>query len=169
MEGGSQSVPTTIERNDLRLFAGPRSEKFLLAYDLEKDPAGMAVSLRTMIWSAVFLTLPWLLYRKLYLPAAVLLASIFLAGLLFDFFPVRSNPFYMILSIAKIGVCMAGASLYVRKALKAIEAINALELPPERRLQLISERGGTSLMLGLSALPLMLFVFYAGLTCAKAL
>jgi hypothetical protein len=121
-------------------FAGPNHEVY--SHTLEKmrakDPALRKLPL-TWCWPAFLITIPWLLYRKLYGWAAGLIGTVVILSLVF---PTNSNSGTVGLSVM---LGMMGKALYVQRAFKRIEKLRARAANEEELEALVKKAGGVSI------------------------
>jgi hypothetical protein len=135
--------PAVVERyNDDALFAlffGPNAEMYLATLDaLDIKNVNLSRPVRSWSWPAFLLTLPWLLYRKLWLAAA---ATVVLPLLFFYFVPAKSGiPLFVYIIIA-----MYAKSIYVQSAAAQIRRITAENKDPEVVRDKIRRAGGVSI------------------------
>lgn len=99
----------------LAIFIGPNAEKFLKVYDkaggdLSRVPMGW-------LWAPLFVPFPWLLYRKLYIEAAVLFVGYF--GVSF-IAPITGIAIGLLFGIL---IVLLGKSYYLQKADRKIRRI----------------------------------------------
>jgi hypothetical protein len=120
-------------RDDLRVFIGPNAERYLRAYDLKQTRrrglAGFSVA-------AAFIPLAWLMYRKMYVAAGILLLGSLIIGLVIpDIGP----------GIGIAGVFgVLGKTLYLSHAESRLRKIGARHLPPAEHVALLQRAGGVS-------------------------
>lgn len=73
------AAETAVNEENLRAFMGPRAEKYVLHWQLtDRGAQKLKISWH---WPALFVPLPWMLFRKMYFAAAVA----FLLPLIFNF------------------------------------------------------------------------------------
>ena len=115
VEGESAAKVGDPYRAVLAIFIGPNAEKFLKVYDktggdLSRVPVGW-------LWASGFVPFPWLLYRKLYLEAAVFYVCSF--GLSFVA-PIVGTAIGFVLGVL---IVLLGKSYYLQKADRKIKRI----------------------------------------------
>jgi len=120
-------------RDDLRDFIGPNAERYLRAYDLRQARRRF---LGGFSLAAAFIPLAWLMYRKMYIAAGILLLGSLIIGLVMpDIGP---------------GVGIAGAfgvlgkTLYLSHAESRLRKIGARHLPLAEHIALLKRAGGVS-------------------------
>ena len=99
----------------LAIFIGRNTEKFLKLYD--KTNGDLSKLATGWTWPGFFVPFPWLLYRKLYLEAAVV---IFVPIALTFIFPVLADAGSFGLTVI---VAVMGKSYYLQRADRKIKAI----------------------------------------------
>lgn len=126
------------ERELIGLFAGPKAELYQATYDKmrAKSPEFRKLAIG-WCWPAFFFTLPWLLYRKQWVYAAVIL---FLPAVLTFLFAVPNESGLAFTTM----VAIMGKSFYVHDARRTIRRILDEEGHTEQARQRIARAGGTS-------------------------
>ncbi|QRM28401.1 DUF2628 domain-containing protein [Microvirga sp. VF16] len=121
-------------------FVGPNHEAYGRALEKmrAKDPTLRKLPL-TWCWPAFLITIPWLLYRKLYGWAAGLIGGGIILSLVF---PTSSNS-GMLGLYTMLG--MMGKALYVQHALKRIEKLRIRATSEEELEILVKKAGGVSI------------------------
>lgn len=123
-----------------KAFVGPNHELYerTLAKMRAKDPALRKPPL-TWCWPAFLVTIPWLLYRKLYGLAAGLIGGVIAISLIL---PDSSNT-GMAACYTMIG--MLAKSTYVQHALKKIQKLRSRAASEEELETLVKMAGGVSI------------------------
>ncbi|MGO4523748.1 DUF2628 domain-containing protein [Microvirga sp. 2MCAF35] len=121
-------------------FVGPNHETYsrVLAKMRAKDPSLRKVPL-TWCWPAFLITVPWLLYRKLYGWAAGLIGAVAIFSLVL---PTNSTGGTLAVH-ALLG--MIGKGLYVQRALQRIEKLRSRASSEEELEALVKKAGGVSI------------------------
>ena len=156
-------------RRDLRTFLGPNADVFLDIWDrmeLVKEPGGLRARLIALriasdrnnvfswSWPVFLMPIPWLMYRKMYLWAALwILIPIFLGILDFELEGMTG---------AQIMLAMYGKSFYLARAEKKVKKISDQAANEEERRGLLQKAGGVSLPAGIMGGAI--FVTLIGLT-----
>ena len=138
---GGEIIPDVVarpwrRRDYLRVYVGPNWEEYAGVFDnMEKKP-GLAPS---WSWTACLIPAIWLIYRKRYVPAAVM-------------FVINVAVNHLLRGWLYLGALLAvlllagslGKAFYIRSALKEIAPI--LEQNPDQhtRVALVKARGGVS-------------------------
>lgn len=136
----SEVAATSKKDNLFVAFVGPNHEIYrrTLAKMRAKDPALRKILL-TWCWPAFLITIPWLLYRKLYSWAAGLIGAVIVISLVL---PESSNSgmlgIYMIMG-------MIAKPIYVQYALKRIEKLRGRTGSEEELEALVRKAGGVSI------------------------
>lgn len=121
------------EEELIRLFVGENFGKFEAVYEKMKIKKGAL----GWCWTAFFLPSVWLLYRKLYIEAVVILVL-----------PVVILTIFPNLDIANVGisvaVAMTGKNYYLGRAKTKIGKIMALSEPDDFKMELLQRAGGVS-------------------------
>jgi hypothetical protein len=123
-----------------RAFVGPNHELYerTLVKMRAKDPALRKIPL-TWCWPAFLITIPWLMYRKLYGLAAGLIGGVIAISLLF---PEISNT-GTAGGFAAIG--MLAKTTYVQHAQKRIQKLRSRATSEEELEALVKRAGGVSI------------------------
>ena len=122
------------EEELLRLFIGPNADKFIVVYRAQQQKSNKV----SFNWVVFFASLPWFFYRKLYLiGVCVLLVPVVLITVFPDLADVAS------IGIAA-GLAFSANMIYVWIALRRINKLKALGLPPDELKERIQRTGGTS-------------------------
>ncbi|NBJ11365.1 DUF2628 domain-containing protein [Microvirga arsenatis] len=123
----------------LAAFVGPNHEVYRRALEKmrAKDPALRKLPL-TWCWPAFLITLPWLLYRKLYGWAAGLIGAVLALSIIF---PSLSSTGTL---GAYAGLAMMAKPLYVQYALKRIGKLRSRAASEEELEALVQKAGGVS-------------------------
>lgn len=149
------------ENQDMLAFVGPRYNYYQEKWALSEDPATAA----NWNWSAFFLGIFWLGYRKMYRPILYLLATYIVLDvidLLANFHPLTSLIVEVAPYVAFALIGMYGNALYYRHANKQINKLKRYDYAHEQ----MSKKGGTSKLGVIKALGLLLsyaiiyFIFY---------
>jgi hypothetical protein len=137
----SLSQPSTASDALFASFVGPNSQKYLNTLEKmrTKDPEARKLAM-TWCWPAFLITVPWLLYRKLYISAAIVALG-----------PIALEIAFPKLSGTNmVGVFVAfailGKSLYVQFALKKIEKLRKRAKNQEELQVLFEKAGGVSVL-----------------------
>jgi hypothetical protein len=138
-------------REDLRIFFGPRADKYLAIY--EKMRSGNKTFVRAMNWTVFLTTFPWYFYRKMYITGALIIFLPPLASYLFGF---TGN-----VGIA-VGLGSTANRQYVLSGMKRVQKADALGLAGEERQEYLRRAGGVSVLAGVLA-SLLLAVAFAAL------
>ncbi|MDP6952484.1 MAG: DUF2628 domain-containing protein, partial [Alphaproteobacteria bacterium] len=117
------------------LFVGPNASKFLKIY--RAQTAGKYQN--SINWVVFLFALPWFFYRKLYL---IGVCTLLFPIILVTIFPSLAGAS---MTGVAVGLALAANWLYVAIALRRIEKVKALNLPPKERDERIQEAGGTSI------------------------
>jgi hypothetical protein len=124
-------------RDDFRDFIGPNAERYLRAYDLRQ---ARRRAFGSFSLAAAFIPLAWLMYRKMYVAAGILLLGSLIIGLVMpDIGPGAGIA-------AVFGVL--GKTLYLSHAESRIRKIGARHLPPAEHVALLKRAGGVSWISG---------------------
>ncbi len=153
---------------DLAGFIGPKNTDYYLER-YRRIQGGSSIGWH---WPAFFLTSGWLLYRKMWLfallyivgmPIMVSMVMVLLGAL---FGETAGSTFYYayVLSLFVV-VPLFANKLYLSRALKYIERINASGFAEDRRRRFIEKSGGTSLVAAL----VLLIVPLSGILAAIAI
>ena len=120
----------------LAIFIGRNTEKFLKLYD--KTNGDLSKLAMGWTWPGFFVPFPWMLYRKLYLEAAVV---IFVPIALTFIFPALADAGSVGLTIM---VAVMGKSYYLQRADRKIKAILDEGGTVEETEARIAQAGGVS-------------------------
>jgi hypothetical protein len=151
----SASQISDVDETYFRTFVGPNSDVYLRTLEKmrAKDPA-LRKHLLTWCWPAFFVTVPWLLYRKLYGYGVGLLVIPVLIQLVFPSIGFAG---------VSVVVAMLAKPLYVRHVLGRIAKLRSRASSDEEARALAKKAGGVSiagaiigavLMIGLIAIDL---------------
>jgi len=130
---GGQPAEGRTSRDDLRDFIGPNADSYLRAHDARQ---ARRFSFSNFSWAACFIPLPWLLYRKMYVIAAVFLFGSLILGVL--------------LPDVKIGTGIAGVfgamgkTLYLGHAESRVRKLANRGLAPADHVDVLKRAGGVS-------------------------
>jgi type IV pilus assembly protein PilA len=177
------AAPATAEEQriaDYQVAIGPNSSYYLPRFE-EFDRGGSAVGWH---WPAFFVTTPWFLYRKMFLPgilnvvypfALLILCSIasaFLAK------PLRAHPalfglaFFALLAAPWFLLPIYANALYHRHVVRMIDGMprSVAQIPEKRNARLEREGGtGVGVMIGICAGLAFFFIFIGGILAAIAI
>ncbi|HZH50473.1 MAG TPA: DUF2628 domain-containing protein [Microvirga sp.] len=137
----SHSQPPAVSDALFVSFVRPNSPAYLdtLEKMRAKDPA-LRRSPLTWCWPAFLVTVPWLLYRKLYLPAAIVaLGPLALAIIFPKLAGINMSGVFVVFG-------MLGKPLYVQSALKRIEKLRKRTMSQEELRSLAERAGGVSVV-----------------------
>ncbi len=125
------------ERDLLELYFGPRAATYLATYDqLVANPRRLRGQ---WSWPAFLVSLPWLLYRKLWsAAAAVLVLPIALS------YVIPSTHIFG--TLVALSVAQYGRAYYVRSAIKQVRHINATTSDPAVVRDKVTRAGGVSVV-----------------------
>jgi hypothetical protein len=126
------------------IFFGKDAPSFMPLLHRMRARTGRRWSVIEWSWSAALLPIPWLLYRKLWSMAALLLFGLVLPSLV----PISAG----VAIGATIGTSLSFRSLYVAEAGRTIAAILAEEGENEEAAQRIARAGGVSIGAGILGL-----------------
>jgi type IV pilus assembly protein PilA len=179
----AEAAPASAEEQrsaDYQVAIGPNSGYYLPRFE-EFDRGGSAVGWH---WPAFFVTTPWFLYRKMYLPgilnivypfALLILCSIASAFLIK---PIQAHPglfglvFLALLAAPWFLLPMYANALYHRHIGKVIDGIpRSVAQIPEKRVARLERDGGTGVgvMIGVCAGLGFFFIFIVGVLAAIAI
>ncbi|MEO1244745.1 MAG: pilin [Pseudomonadota bacterium] len=155
------------EEQDLAAFVGPKNTEYYLERS-RRISAGNTVSWH---WPAFFITLYWLLYRKMWAYAAAYFAILFLGApgatalLALAIGPELAD---LLVSLVLLVVSLVVIPIYANKiylgyAESKLAAIHAKDLDAETRQLKIASAGGTALWAPLLFLAFFLFIIFAAI------
>jgi hypothetical protein len=127
------------EEHLLRTFVGPNGDAYIDTYRTMYvlDPA-MKKSVRTWCWPAFVLPLAWLMYRKMWLVAAVMLVAPVLVVVLFPSYSGSGG------TVIAVLIAMRGKAWYLQLAVRRIRRIERENPSPDAVLAKIARAGGVS-------------------------
>lgn len=136
------SIPgIEISEQDYRTFVGSEADVYLGRW---RSMENLDLRIRWHFTAGVFFVF-WLLYRKMYLYSAILLVSV--AVIVNGVALLVSRPVSMTMGIAAvIFMGLYGNQLYKVHATRKISAIYAATSDPEKRDQMLQEKGGTTMV-----------------------
>lgn len=137
-----------LSREEVRAFVG-KSADYYWRHWFSREQVHLASA--GFNKAAFFLNLSWLLYRRMYREFWVVTGLLFVGEIALGFLEQMLNstadtrPLDRLIQIALgVTVGVLGNGLYLRRAKIAVAAVRAQESDPQRRLELIEKKGGTS-------------------------
>jgi RsiW-degrading membrane proteinase PrsW (M82 family) len=125
-----------VDRDLFRLYVGPNAETFQKTLDkIEAAEPKHRQAVMSWSWPAFLVSLPWLMYRKQWMWAGVVLILPTILNYLFG---------YLSTALIATTVGMQGKSNYVIAALERIRKISSAETDPVRRRHRVARAGGVS-------------------------
>jgi type IV pilus assembly protein PilA len=179
---GSSAAPATASAplaadaqrlSDYEAAVGPNREYYLPKFE-QYDEAGTSASWH---WPAFFVTSPWFIYRKMWLPGILNIAYPWLLTLVMAIVaaaaklpPVVTGGLYLLLLAAPSFVLAAYANpMYYRHVRKLIDRLpgSVAALPDKRQLRLERQGGtGVGAMIGILAGGFFVALFFIGIIAA---
>lgn len=132
-----------LTRDEVFAFCGPNAHDFWDNW----QPLGQTRAPRALFAGLTFAVLifpiPWLAYRKMLVEALSVLLIMFLGGgVLLVIVP--DLPTLALEAIVRLPLAFVAKGLYLMRARRVIRAARRVEPDPQRRLDLLRARGGTS-------------------------
>ena len=137
-----------LARGDQGLFIGKNYIRYLMNWKVSEQ-AGYPV----LNWPALFLFIPWLAYRKMYLYLMVAAASVLTISFLMGTVGIDRS-FVAILLCFLVGG-LSGNMLYRRYVVRKLRNIKLQGLERPREVTLIRLKGGTNMVMGAVSLALV--------------
>lgn len=133
--------PLALTEADLRAFVGPNADayaRYLTKCQGKKNLVG------SFVWTAFFLPLVWLAYRKFYLGIAIFIGVFIALAVAFEYVPFLAR-FDRHLGMAmSVAVAISGRIFVVTRAAKQAAKADMNGLTGDARRAFLVERGGTS-------------------------
>jgi Tfp pilus assembly major pilin PilA len=145
---------TSDQGNDRQLYAtviGPKNTEYYLEYFTKADLLGRAEV--SWHWPALFANFYWMLYRKLWVPAAVYFfapaVAVILAGVLAQVLELGPSASAAFMLLASLGVgyvlpAMYGNRWYYNRCRELVDRAKRVHDSREDQLQWLAREGGTS-------------------------
>ena len=162
-----------ISNEDLSLFVEKKAEYYLNQWTLISDDKNA----KLWNWSAVLLSGPWLLYRKMYLVATIFFSVILVETIISDFIFIdilgkESSPklYDIIMTIVYPIICGSfGNNWYLWHAKRKITEIKQSVTSVKLQQDTISRKGGVSLLSAILGSILMITVWIVILVAVELL
>lgn len=123
-----------LTKEEEEAFIGPNT-----SFYTEKWRLHSSHTLKGWNWAAMFFSIEWMVYRKMYTQAVLMYLATTAVLLLF----MRIDlPSALIRDVFRTIVGVVGNALYRRKALRVVQ--KNIALPDQERLQVLQNKGGTS-------------------------
>ena len=155
------TIEGTSERSLFTLFFGPKADLYLATLEkLREKNAALTSPVMTWCWPALFVPLPWLLYRKMWAAAA---AIVILPILIYYFVPIGGGVGGTVSSIV---IAMFAKSFYVQSAAGKIRRIVSENADPEVVRDKVRRAGGVSVAGAVIGSCILLAVFVVAFVAA---
>lgn len=130
-----------LTEREVAAFVGPNADFYVKKWHARLEETGTETGFN---WAAFFLAGVWLVYRKMYLGAAIFFGMIALESMLEVWLGVPRSALYLGTLVISLVFGACGNQWYFSRAQKAIARVTRLGLPHEDALQSLARRGGTN-------------------------
>lgn len=137
----AKADPMNLTEADLRSFVGPNGDayvRYLAKCQVKKNLVG------SFVWTAFFLPLVWLAYRKFYLGIAIFIGIFIALAVGSEYVPFLARFDRHIGMAMSIAVAISGRIFVVTRAAKQAVKADMNGLTGDARHAFLAERGGTS-------------------------